>query len=201
MKIFCVDNNYSVDSLQSSGLANPVFYLKPETSILRNNRPFYYPEFSSRIAPHVGLVFRICKVGKSISARFASRYYDSVGVSICFTAVDILERCAADNKPRDIATGFDNSMALSPNFVDISQTDICDIGFALEKNGQMVQSGSVQSMVFGIDRLVSYISKFMMLKIGDLIFSGAAMGVVDVAAGDTLNAYINNSMVLTTRIV
>jgi 2-keto-4-pentenoate hydratase/2-oxohepta-3-ene-1,7-dioic acid hydratase in catechol pathway len=203
MKIICIGRNYvdHAKELNNPIPQEPIFFLKPETALLRNNRPFFYPNFSTNIAYEVELVYRICRVGKNISERFAHRYYDAVGIGIDFTARDLQQQCKERGLPWEMAKAFDNSAPISKDFLEFSQIpDSNAIFFSLEKNGIVVQRASNAEMIFSIDKLIAYVSKFVMLKIGDLIFTGTPAGVGSVAIGDTLKAYIGDKLMLSTKI-
>jgi acylpyruvate hydrolase len=203
MKIICIGRNYvdHAKELNNPIPQEPIFFLKPETALLRNNRPFFYPNFSTNIAYEVELVYRICRVGKNISERFAHRYYDAVGIGIDFTARDLQQQCKERGLPWEMAKAFDNSAPISKDFLEFSQIpDSSSIFFSLEKNGIVVQRASNAEMIFSIDKLIAYVSKFVMLKIGDLIFTGTPAGVGSVEIGDTLKAYIGDKLMLSTKI-
>ncbi len=203
MKIICIGRNYidHAKELNNPVPSEPIFFMKPETALLRNNRPFFYPDFSKNIAYEVELVYRICRVGKNIPERFAHRYYDAVGIGIDFTARDLQEQCKQKGLPWEIAKAFDNSAPISKEFIEIETfTDPLNIVFSLEKNGTVVQHASSSDMIFTIDKLIAHVSKYVMLKIGDLIFSGTPSGVGSVDIGDTLNAFIGGQHLLTTKI-
>ncbi len=203
MKIICVGRNYidHATELNNPIPSVPIFFLKPETALLRKNKPFFYPDFSKNIHFEVELVYRICRVGKNISERFAHRYYDAVGIGIDFTARDLQEQCKTNGLPWEIAKAFDNSAPIGNKFLDISEIDKNNISFKLVKNGNIVQQGNSSDMIFNIDQIISYVSKFVMLKIGDLIFSGTPAGVGSIEIGDILKAYINEELLLTTKIL
>ncbi|MGI6479485.1 MAG: fumarylacetoacetate hydrolase family protein [Salinivirgaceae bacterium] len=203
MKTICIVSNYAESAKEQDNqiTENPIFFLKPETALLRKNQPFFYPEFSKNIHHEVELVYRICRVGKNISQRFAHRYYDAVGVGVSFTARDILEQCKTQGLPWEIAKAFDNSTAISDNFIEIAQLpNINEICFRLERDSAVVQHGKSSEMIFNIDKIIAYVSKFVMLKIGDLIFTGTPAGTGNIEIGDNFKAYIDNNLMLTTKI-
>ena len=192
MKIICTGRNYRAhaEEHKSKLPKEPVFFMKPETAIIRNNLPFFYPEFSEKIHYEVELVLRICKLGKHISEKFAHTYYDQIGIGLDFTARDIQENCKKKGLPWEIAKAFDGSAAIS-NFVDKNKfKDLNNINFSLNLNGKTVQEASSSQMIFSFDQLISYLSKFVTLKIGDLIFTGTPSGVGEVKIGDLLEGYV-----------
>lgn len=194
MKIICIGMNYvdHVKELNNVLPKQPVFFLKPETSLLLRNRPFYYPGFSNEIHYEIELVIKINRNGKYIQEKFASLYYNEIGLGIDFTARDIQRQCKEKGLPWEIAKGFDNSAPLSKFilFEDIENKD--NIKFHLDLNGKTVQRGNSKDMVFTIDKIISYVSQFMMLKMGDIIFTGTPAGVGPVKIGDSLKGFIEN---------
>jgi 2-keto-4-pentenoate hydratase/2-oxohepta-3-ene-1,7-dioic acid hydratase in catechol pathway len=192
MKIVCIGRNYveHAKELKNPLPQKPIFFLKPETAILSKNRPFYYPDFSEDIHYEVELVIKIGKNGKHIQEKFASDYYNEIALGIDFTARDIQQNCKEKGLPWEIAKGFDNSAPLS-KFIGIEDLpDINNIGFKLELNGKAVQNGNSKNMIFNIDYIISYVSKFITLKMGDIIFTGTPEGVGPVKIGDKLVGYL-----------
>ncbi len=183
MKIICIENGYA-----SVGRpAEPIFYLKPDTALLRNNDPFYIPDFTRRIEYGCELVVRINRVGKCIESRFAHRYYDEVGLGIGFTAADLLQRAESEGLPWESAKSFDRSAALSPRFLPLAETgDINALNFAMEVNGQIRQQGATKDMQTTIDEIISRVSRFMTLKMGDLIYTGTPCAEVTACEGDNV---------------
>ncbi|HON18650.1 MAG TPA: fumarylacetoacetate hydrolase family protein [Salinivirgaceae bacterium] len=203
MKIICIGRNYRdhAQELNNAVPTSPMFFLKPETALLRNNRPFFLPDFTQELHYEVELVYRICRLGKNISPKFAHRYYDSVGIGIDLTARDLQEKCKSNGWPWEMAKAFDNSAPLSSKFIDKEQLNLDNISFKLLKNDQVVQTGNSGEMIFSIDQIITYVSQFITLKIGDLIFTGTPAGVGSVTIGDTLKAYVGNELLLTTKIL
>ena len=176
---------------------DPVIFTKPDTAIIRNNAPFYYPDFSKDIHHEVELVLRICKEGKNIEEKFAPKYFDSIGVGIDFTARDWQQKAKAKGLPWDIAKGFNGSAPLSDKFIPVADfKNLTDINFKLELNGALKQQGNTSLMLFPFNYIISYLSKFFTLKTGDLIYTGTPSGVGPVAVGDKLSAYIENDNML-----
>jgi acylpyruvate hydrolase len=202
MKIICIGRNYSdhAKELNSEIPSKPIYFLKPDTSILPKKSPFYYPEFTSNLHYECELVVRINKVGKHISEKFAHTYYDEIGLGIDFTARDLQEECKQKGLPWEIAKSFDGSAPISESFIPISELSSNGIEFSLFKNGEQVQKGNSKDMLFSINQLISYVSKFMTLKIGDLIFTGTPAGVGPVKIGDELKGYIENQEIFYLKI-
>jgi 2-keto-4-pentenoate hydratase/2-oxohepta-3-ene-1,7-dioic acid hydratase in catechol pathway len=178
----------------------PVFFMKPETALLLKNRPFFHPDFSNDIHYEVELVFRINKVGKHIQEKFAHTYYDKVAIGIDLTARDVQAECKAKGLPWEPAKAFDSSAPLS-EFIPVSDFDsVHEINFSLNKNGVQVQSGNSKDMLFNIDRIIAYVSQFVTLKIGDLIYTGTPAGVGKIAIGDEFEAFIEGKSMLKMRV-
>jgi 2-keto-4-pentenoate hydratase/2-oxohepta-3-ene-1,7-dioic acid hydratase in catechol pathway len=197
MKVLCIGRNYRehISELHHSVPSEPVFFMKPDTSILTRNRPFFLPDYGT-IHYEVELVLRICKVGKNIQKKFASTYIDAVGIGLDFTARDIQTNCKEKGLPWLVAKGFDNAAPLG-KFIDKSNfKDIHDIHFHLEKNGITVQKASSSEMIFSFEDIISFISKYITLKTGDLIFTGTPAGVGPVEIGDRLEAFIEGEKLL-----
>lgn len=199
MKIICIAWNYTrhTKELSADVPESPVFFIKPDTALLRNNQPFYYPDFTKQLHYEVELVLRINKVGRSIGEKYAHKYYSEIGIGIDFTARDIQQQCREKGLPWEAAKAFDYSAPVSPEFIPVDEfADLQNIDFRLELNGKTVQQGSNADMIFGFDKIVSHVSQYLTLKIGDLIFTGTPAGVGEVQIGDNLKAYINNRLML-----
>jgi len=192
MKIICIGRNYAnhAKELGNTIPTEPVFFLKPETAIQPKGHPFFIPDFSNEIHYEVELVIKIDKIGKNIEELFAHKYYSQIGLGIDFTARDIQEECKAKGLPWEKAKGFDGAAQISRSFINKSELDLNDISFLLEKNGEQVQIGNSKDMLFSFDKIISYISKFYTLKIGDLFFTGTPAGVGKVEKGDILKGFI-----------
>jgi len=199
MKIICIGRNY-IDHAKELGNKvpkEPMFFLKPETSLLRNNDPFYYPDFTKELHYEVEIVVKINKMGKHIDKRFAHRYYDQIGIGIDFTARDLQRQAKEKGHPWTKAKSFDFSAPVGNEFISKTEfASVQDINFKLEKNGQVVQQGNTRDMIFDIDTIISYVSSFITLKTGDLIFTGTPAGVGEVQIGDRLSAYIEERLLL-----
>jgi len=192
MKIICIGRNY-VNHAKELGNAiptEPIFFLKPATAIQPKGHPFFIPHFSNDIHYEVELVIKINKAGKHIEERFAHKYYDQIGLGIDFTARDIQEECKAKGLPWEKAKGFDGSAQIGRNFIDKAELSLNNITFSLEKNGEQVQIGNSKDMRFSFDEIITHISKFYTLQIGDLIYTGTPEGVGAVKAGDKLQGFI-----------
>jgi acylpyruvate hydrolase len=199
MRIFAIGRNYAehIKELNNENLGEPVVFTKPDTAILRNNAPFYYPDFTNDIHHEVELVLRICKEGKNVQEKFASKYYDAIGVGIDFTARDLQQKAKEKGLPWDIAKGFNGSAPISDKFLPVSEfKNLRDINFSLKLNGEIKQQGNTSLMLFGFDTIISYLTKFFTLRTGDLIFTGTPQGVSPVKVGDVLSAYIENEKLL-----
>jgi 2-keto-4-pentenoate hydratase/2-oxohepta-3-ene-1,7-dioic acid hydratase in catechol pathway len=192
MKIICIGRNYvnHAKELGNDITSEPLFFLKPDTAIQPKGHPFFIPDFSNDIHYEVELVIRINKTGKYIEEKFAHTYYSQIGLGIDFTARDIQEKCKSKGLPWEKAKGFDGSAQISRNFIDKSDLDLNNISFSLQKNGGQVQQGNSKEMCFNFDTIITYISKFYTLKIGDLIYTGTPEGVGPVVAGDKLKVFI-----------
>jgi 2-keto-4-pentenoate hydratase/2-oxohepta-3-ene-1,7-dioic acid hydratase in catechol pathway len=202
MKIICIGMNYPehVRELKNEIPSEPVFFLKPDTSLLLGDKPFFLPDFSDEIHYEVEIVAKIIRLGKNIDVKFANRYYNEFTTGIDFTARDLQNKCRKKGNPWEIAKAFDNSAAIG-KFIKISHIpNHQSINFRLEKNGQKVQEGNTSSMLFNLDQIISYVSRFLTLKIGDLIYTGTPPGVGPVKVGDKLEAFLENEKLLTVNV-
>jgi 2-keto-4-pentenoate hydratase/2-oxohepta-3-ene-1,7-dioic acid hydratase in catechol pathway len=198
MKIICIGRNYveHARELNNPLPQEPVIFLKPDTAIITRNRPFFYPEFSKDIHYEVELVLKMAKNGRHIQPKFARSYYEQIGIGIDFTARDLQQRQKEKGLPWEIAKAFDGAAPIS-TFVDLDTLqDASNINFHLLKNGEKVQDGRSELMIFNFDTLISYISKFITIKMGDLIFTGTPAGVGPVKIGDRLEAFIEDRKML-----
>jgi 2-keto-4-pentenoate hydratase/2-oxohepta-3-ene-1,7-dioic acid hydratase in catechol pathway len=187
MKIICIGRNYAkhIEELKNERPAEPVIFMKPDSAILLKNNPFIIPPFSQDIHYEVEIVVKVRKIGKFIDPRFASKYYDEIGLGIDFTARDLQSRLKEKGLPWEKAKAFDGS-AVVGNFIDKSELTSDSIKFQLLKNGSVVQDGDSSHMLWKIDEIISYVSRFFTLKIGDLIFTGTPEGVGKVSPEDVL---------------
>ena len=201
MKIICIGRNYADHIKEFDNGApeeEPLYFIKPDTSLLRNNDPFFIPTFSKQVEYETELVVKINRVGKCIEERFAHRYYDEVGLGIDFTARDVQRAAAEAGEPWEMAKAFDHSAAISPEFVKLSELggDVQNLRFEMTLNGEVRQSASTSQMIFTVDQLISHISQFVTLKIGDLIYTGTPVGVGEVKEGDELTATLEGRKLL-----
>lgn len=194
MKIICIGRNYieHAKELNNPVPAEPVFFMKPESSIIRNNFPFFYPEFSKEIHHEAEIVLHICKVGKHIQEQFAHTYYDAIGVGIDFTARDIQQKCKEKGLPWEKAKAFDGSAPISEFIPKESFENLNNLSIKLDINGSTVQDGTSKDMIFTFDQIISYVSQFVTFKIGDMIFTGTPAGVGPVQINDRLEVYLDN---------
>lgn len=195
MKVICIGRNYADHAKEMNAPVPevPMFFMKPDVAVVRGNSDFYYPSFSHDIHYECELVVRIEKAGKNIEAKFARKYYSEIGLGIDFTARDLQQICKEKGHPWEIAKSFEGSAPLSDRFLAIDQLDMENLEFTLEKNGERVQHGHICDMIFSIDTLIAYVSQFMTLKTGDLLFTGTPQGVGPVAIGDELCGRIGNT--------
>jgi len=199
MKILCIGRNYKehVRELNSPLPSEPVFFLKPETSLLTGDKPFELPAFSEMVHYEVELVIRISKTGKNIPEKEAAGYYDAITVGLDFTARDIQEQCKKKGLPWLISKGFDQSAPLAEFVPKNRFPDTRSIGFHLDLNGKTVQRATSAEMIFPFESVISYISRFITLQPGDVIYTGTPSGVGPVKSGDLLEAYLGNNKLLT----
>jgi acylpyruvate hydrolase len=202
MKIICIGRNYveHIKELNSAMPAAPVFFLKPDTALLTRNRPFFYPDFTKEIHHEVELVMKICKVGKTIAKEFAHTYYDEIGIGLDFTARDLQDDAKKKGLPWALSKGFDNAAPVSRFVPKSAFPDMKNISFHLDLNGKTVQTGNSSLMLYPFDEIISYISQFMTLRTGDLIFTGTPAGVGPIKPGDMLEAFLEEELVLKCRI-
>jgi acylpyruvate hydrolase len=202
MKIICIGRNYAkhASELGNRLPTEPVFFLKPDSAILPKKTPFFYPDFSNDIHYELEVVVKICKLGKHIQEQFAHHYYEEIGLGIDFTARDVQEDCKKNGLPWEKAKGFDGSAAIGTFAPKQNLDDLGSIVFQLEKNGAVVQNGNTTNMLFSIDQIIAYVSRFMTLKIGDLIFTGTPEGVGPIQINDLLEGTLNGKKVLSVSI-
>ena len=200
MKIFAIGMNYALHNKELHGTLSktesPVIFTKPDTALLKDGKPFFIPDHLGRVDHEAEMVVRICRLGKSISERFAHRYYDAVTVGIDFTARDLQSQLKAKGRPWDLSKGFDGSAAIG-EWVDVQKfRDIQAIRFHLDINGKTVQEGCTCDMMYRVDEIISYISQFFTLKTGDILFTGTPAGVGPVHINDHLEGYLEDRKVL-----
>lgn len=197
MKIICIGRNYAdhAKEMNAEVPSAPVFFMKPDTALLKDNAPFYYPDFTKDLHYECELVIKIGRVGKNIQEKFAHKYYDEIGIGIDFTARDLQSECKAKGLPWEIAKAFEHSAPISTKFLNKSSLPT-PILFHLEHNGKVVQRGSTADLLFSFDAVITYISRFMTLKTGDLIYTGTPAGVGPVKIGDRLCGFIGEELLL-----
>lgn len=198
MKIIAIGRNYvaHIEELNNETPSEPVVFTKPDTAILRNNEPFYYPEYSKDIHHEVEILLKISKEGKYIKEEFASDYFDEIGIGIDFTARDLQSKAKEKGLPWALAKGFNGSAPIS-EFVSKSKFEtIKNLNFNLKVNGDQKQSGNTSLMIYSFEYILSYVSQFMTLKKGDIIFTGTPSGVGPIQIGDRLEAFLENEKML-----
>jgi 2-keto-4-pentenoate hydratase/2-oxohepta-3-ene-1,7-dioic acid hydratase in catechol pathway len=192
MKIICIGRNYlkHARELEHDVPTEPVFFMKPDSSLLLDNRHFYLPGFSNEIHHEVELVIKINRLGKSIEARYAHRYYDEIGLGVDFTARDLQRQLIEKGLPWEKSKAFDSAAVLGGFIPKEALGDLGQIDFSLRKNGEVVQHGNSRDMIFSVDTIIEHISQFVTLKIGDLIYTGTPAGVGPVKINDQLEGFI-----------
>ena len=198
MKIMCIGRNYvdHIKELENEVSGDPVVFLKPDTALLRNANPFYIPDFADEFHYEVELLVRINKLGKNIEPEFAHRYYEEIGIGIDFTARDLQNKLRKKGLPWEKCKAFDSSAAVSEFVPKSKYPDINNINFHLDINGETRQKGNSSMMIYKIDTIVSHLSKYFTLKIGDIIFTGTPAGVGPVKIDDRLQLYIEDELML-----
>jgi 2-keto-4-pentenoate hydratase/2-oxohepta-3-ene-1,7-dioic acid hydratase in catechol pathway len=198
MKILAVGRNYAahIEELNNERPEAPVVFFKPDTAVLRNNEPFYYPEFSNDIHFEVEILLKIGKTGKHIQEKYASKYYNQIGIGIDFTARDLQQQAKNKGLPWALAKGFNNSAPISKLYPINHFGDIHNLNFGLEIDGVVRQRGNTSKMLFSFNEIICYISRFFTLKKGDIIFTGTPEGVGPVNIGNRLRAFIEDQTLL-----
>tara|TARA_B100000902_G_C27279397_1_gene900794 strand:- start:526 stop:1137 length:612 start_codon:yes stop_codon:yes gene_type:complete len=202
VKIICIGRNYSghIKELSNERPEEPIVFIKPDSSIIAKNQNFIIPAFSDEIHHEVELIVKINKVGKYIDRSFSNKYYNQIGLGIDFTARDIQNMLKQKGHPWEKSKAFDNSCMVG-DFINIEEIeDVSNINFELQNNNNIVQSGNSSEMIWGIDELISHVSQYFTLKIGDLIFTGTPSGVSKVTSGDLLEGYINSKKMFSLKI-
>ncbi|MBN2742609.1 2-keto-4-pentenoate hydratase/2-oxohepta-3-ene-1,7-dioic acid hydratase in catechol pathway [Breznakibacter xylanolyticus] len=196
MKIICIGRNYEAHAreLKNPLPPEPVVFCKPDTALLRNNNPFFIPDFANDFHHEVEVLVRINRLGKNIDERFAHRYYDEVGLGIDFTARDLQDDLRAKGQPWEKCKAFDGSAVISEFVSKERFADVQNIDFRLDINDQTRQKGNTRDMLFSIDAIIAHVSKFFTLKIGDIIFTGTPEGVGSVKINDRLKGYIGDEL-------
>ena len=192
MKIFAIGQNYSEHNkeLNSTNPTQPVVFMKPDTAVLKNNKPFFIPDFTEELHYETELIIKFNRIGKNIDKKFSTRYFTEIGLGVDFTARNLQRKLKSEGKPWEICKSFDNSAVIG-NFMSTNElNDMQNIQFRLDINGKTVQQGCSADMIFPINELIAYISRFFTIKIGDILFTGTPVGVGKVAVGDRLEGYI-----------
>jgi 2-keto-4-pentenoate hydratase/2-oxohepta-3-ene-1,7-dioic acid hydratase in catechol pathway len=202
MKLICIGRNYAAHAAELNDGAElpkePLFFLKPDTALLRNNDPFYIPAFSNEVHYECELVVRITRLAKCMDVKFASRCYEEVGLGIDFTARDLQREAIAKGLPWELCKGFDHSAALSNQFIPLAELggDVQNLEFEMLLNDEVRQHGFTRDMLFTVDQIIAHVSKYMTLRIGDLIYTGTPVGVGKVQVGDNIKARIGGHTLL-----
>ena len=198
MKIICIGRNYAehAKELNNAIPSEPVFFMKPDTALLKDGEPFYFPEFTKDLHHEIEIVLKINKVGKHIEEQFANKYYDEIGLGIDFTARDLQNIAKEKGMPWEKAKAFDGSAPIGKFISKTALGNLNDISFELKINGKSRQAGNTKDLLFSFDKIISYVSKFVTLKVGDLIYTGTPEGVSAVQIGDKLQGYINGDLFL-----
>lgn len=198
MKIIAIGRNYAehAKELNNPVPTVPVIFMKPDTALLKDNKPFYHPGFSQDVHHEIELVLKVCKEGKHISEKFAANYYDEIGLGVDFTARDIQSRHKEKGLPWELAKAFDSSAPISSFLPKSDFNDIYNINFHLDINGQTKQSGNTNMLLFSFESIIAFVSQYITLKKGDLIFTGTPPGVGKVTVGDHLEGYIGDNKML-----
>ncbi|WP_231427061.1 MULTISPECIES: fumarylacetoacetate hydrolase family protein [Pedobacter] len=198
MKIIAIGRNYAehAKELNNPIPTTPVIFMKPDTALLKDNKPFYLPEFSNDVHYELEVVLKICKEGKHIAEKFASNYYDEIGLGIDFTARDIQSKHKEKGLPWELAKSFDNSAPTSIFLPKSDFSDLYDLNFELKINGESRQKGHTKDLLFSFEKIISFVSQYITLKKGDLIFTGTPEGVGKVNQGDKLEAWLEGKQLL-----
>lgn len=202
MKIICIGRNYAahIEELKNATPTDPVIFLKPETSVLLKKQPFFIPEFSTEVHHEVEVLVKIKKLGKHIDRKFAHKYYNQIGLGIDFTARDLQKQLKEKGLPWEKAKGFDGAAVVGKFVSKETFEDVNNLNFRLENNQTIVQEGNTELMLWKIDTLIEYISKYFTLKIGDIIFTGTPAGVAKVNPNDVLKGYLEDEEMFSIKV-
>jgi 2-keto-4-pentenoate hydratase/2-oxohepta-3-ene-1,7-dioic acid hydratase in catechol pathway len=202
MKLICIGRNYAkhIEELENERPESPVVFIKPDSAVLLKKQPFFIPEFSNDVHHEVELLVKIKKIGKYIDRKFAHKYYDEIGLGIDFTARDLQSQLKAKGLPWEKAKSFDGAAVIGEWLPKTEFEDVNNINFTLEKNGETVQEGNTSHMLWKIDELIEYVSKYFTLKIGDIIFTGTPAGVSAVKTNDQLTGFIEGQQLFSIKI-
>jgi len=202
MKVIAVGRNYieHANELNNPVPSIPVIFLKPDTALLKDNRDFYYPEFSKDIHYELEVVLRVCKEGRHVQEKFASKYYDQVGLGIDFTARDIQQQHKEKGLPWELAKAFDHSAPISTMINKEEFSDLYNLNFHLDKNQEKVQNGNTKDLIFSFEKIITFVSQYITLRKGDLIYTGTPAGVGPIQIGDHLEGYLQGTKLLDFKI-
>ena len=198
MKIICIGRNYAdhIDELDSVRSDEPLIFIKPDTAVAQSNLPFFIPEFSNEVHHEVEVLVLINRIGKHIHSKFAHKYYDQIALGIDFTARDIQQQLKSKGLPWEKAKAFDGSAFVGKWFDKSTLGDLGKLSFSLQKNGEVVQNSDTSLMLWPVDEIIAYVSKYFTLKIGDIIFTGTPAGVSQVIKNDRLEGHLNGQKAL-----
>jgi len=202
MKIICIGRNYvdHAKELKNPVPKKPLVFMKPSSALLVNGKPFYHPAFSEDVHYEAEIVLKICKNGKHVQPEFASKYYQEIGIGIDFTARDVQSKLKEKGHPWEIAKGFDGSAVISKFIPLESLKNSKEIHFRLNKNDECVQDGNTKDLIFDFDYIITYVSQFFKLHVGDMIYTGTPAGVGPVKIGDQLDGFIEDQHLLSCEI-
>jgi len=202
LKIICIGRNYTdhIAELDNEKPEHPIIFMKPDTAILLKNQPFFIPDFSTDVHHEVEILVKISRVGKHIDRKFAHKYYDEIGLGIDFTARDLQHELKSKGLPWEKAKSFDGAAVIGNFIPKETFNDINEIEFSLQKNEEVVQKGKTSLMLWKIDALIEYISKYFTLKIGDVIFTGTPSGVAKVNPNDRLTGFIEEKEIFSIKV-
>jgi len=202
MKIIAVGRNYREHAKELSNPVPdvPIIFIKPDTALLKDNRDFYYPDFSKDIHYELEIVLRISKEGRAVQEKFAAKYFDAIGLGVDFTARDIQQKHKEKGLPWELAKAFDHSAPISQLIAKEEFADLYNLPFRLEKNGQEVQTGNTKDLIFSFEKIIAFTSQYITLKKGDLIFTGTPAGVGPINIGDRLEGYLQDTKLLDFKI-
>ncbi len=198
MKVIAIGRNYAAHALELNNAipTKPVIFLKPDTAVLKDNKPFYIPAFSNDIHYELELILKISKEGKHIAEKFAANYYEEIGLGVDFTARDLQSELKAKGLPWELSKAFDNSAVVSNFLPKCNYQDLNDVKFELKKNGETKQLGHTANLLFSFDKIIAFVSQYITLKKGDIIFTGTPEGVGKVDQGDRLEAWLEGTQLL-----
>jgi acylpyruvate hydrolase len=197
MKIICIGRNYAdhAKEMKSELPSEPIFFMKPDTALVKEGSDIYLPDFSKEVHFECELVVKINKAGKYIQKEFAKNYYSEITLGLDLTARDLQTKCKDKGLPWEIAKAFDNSAPISSKWINVSDINIPELNFQFFQNGELRQNGFTKDMIFSIEELISYISRFITLKTGDLLYTGTPAGVGEIHIGDKLEATLNGNKI------